>query len=151
MDGIGISRRASCERRIKPPPRRLRTSSRFQNDNLTRRRQRIHAPTPRAAADCVGRREPIDVGARTSDPVRGASLPPVLCARRTGGRIAQLAPSSYLCPHGFVQGRPPVWKAYGSHLPDRDLSTRASSRSRTAVQTTSRPEDSSKRQLCAAS
>src|SRR5580693_4873001 len=44
MDGIGISRRASCERRIKPPPRRLRTSSRFQNDNLTRRRQRFHAP-----------------------------------------------------------------------------------------------------------
>src|SRR5580693_6923267 len=49
MDGIGISRRASCERRIKPPPRRLRTSSRFQNDNLTRRRQRIHAPKPRYA------------------------------------------------------------------------------------------------------
>src|ERR1700729_3034789 len=47
MDGIGISRRASCERRIKPPPRRLRTSSHFLNDNLTRRRQRIHAPKPR--------------------------------------------------------------------------------------------------------
>jgi hypothetical protein len=50
MDGIGISRRASCERRIKPPPRRLRTSSHFQNDNLTRRRQRIHAPKPRVTA-----------------------------------------------------------------------------------------------------
>jgi hypothetical protein len=55
MDGIGISRRASCERRIKPPPRRLRTSSHFQNDNLTRRRQRIHAPKPHRVAISNGR------------------------------------------------------------------------------------------------
>src|ERR1700678_213173 len=55
MDGIGISRRASCERRIKPPPRRRRTSSHFQNDNLTRRRQRIHAPKPlHARGELVG-------------------------------------------------------------------------------------------------
>jgi transposase-like protein len=55
MDGIGISRRASCERRIKPPPRRLRTSSHFQNDNLTRR-QRIHAPKPRDVEDLLAER-----------------------------------------------------------------------------------------------
>jgi hypothetical protein len=56
--------------------------------------------------------------ARTRDPVRGASLPPVLYARRMGGRIApQLAPLSCLCPDGFVQGRPPVSKAYGIHYP----------------------------------
>src|ERR1700677_3718884 len=47
MDGIGISRRASCERRIKPPPQRRRTSSHFLNDSLTRRLKRIRAPQPR--------------------------------------------------------------------------------------------------------
>src|ERR1700690_1496408 len=46
MGGIGISRRASCERRIKPPPQRRRTSSHFLNDSLTRRLKRIRAPQP---------------------------------------------------------------------------------------------------------
>src|SRR5580658_10974623 len=105
MDGIGISRRASCERRIKPPPRRLRTSSRFQNDNLTRRRQRIHAPKPLDIDEHY-----TDTGG-SSDHVFGLFA---LLGRRFAPRLRNLKDRKF---HAFE--KPDAYPALKAHLGPR--------------------------------